>query len=75
METLLWFAFGLITVYLMYGEQKKLPIFKVVLIVLFGGISFFVWLLFNMKTEVDNWFALFRPQQRKPTSGKQKKNT
>jgi len=75
MITALWFIAGLGTAYLMYGEKDKLPLLKVILVILFGGASFVVWILFNLGTEVDNWFKLFRPTKKAAESEKPKRKT
>lgn len=53
-DGLLWFGSGLFTAYLMYGKEEQIPVFKTVLVTLFGIISLIVWCLFNLGAKIHN---------------------
>jgi len=54
---IVWFVCGLLTVYAMYGDKKEIPALKAVLVALFGFVSLFIWLLFNLNKNIKNPFG------------------
>lgn len=72
MNTVLWFGFGVLTAWLMYGTKEKIPVVKTVCVILFGMISFFIWMLFNLTTEVNNWVLDFFPRKKEDKNDKKR---
>ena len=54
MGTLIWFVFGFLTAYLMYGKKEEIPVFKAALVIFFGILSFIVWVLGNLNVKIQN---------------------
>lgn len=49
-------ACGIFTVYLMYGKKDEIPVFKAVLITMFGWISLVIWCIANINKKIPNPF-------------------
>ena len=67
MTTMLWILAGLLTVWLMYGQKESVPVFKAIVIAIFGLVSLFVWCVANVGKSVPNPFytAATVPKSRK----------
>ena len=52
----LWILAGLFTTYLIYRNKENVPVFKAVLVTLFGWLSLIVWVIANIGKSVPNPF-------------------
>lgn len=50
----LYFVAGLLTAYLMYGSKERIPVFKALIVILFGYFSLFVWCIGNFGSSIQN---------------------
>jgi hypothetical protein len=52
----LWILAGLLTVWLMYGRKEHVPVWKALVVAVFGWLSLIVWCVANIGKSVPNPF-------------------